>query len=66
MTRVHLHVSHPVNFTSHNTVRNGKTGGGLAFVLHNGTQYNYEGEHNYTLFECVSLKLRTIGKSIRL
>ena len=38
----------------------------MAFVLHNSIQYNYEGEHNFTPFECVSLKLRTIGKSIRL
>ena len=56
----------PINFSSHNTIRNGKTGGGLAFVLHNSIQYNYEGEHNFTSFECASLKLRTIGKSIRL
>ena len=65
MTRVHIHIS-PINFSAHNTVRNGKTGGSLAFVLHNGIQYNYEGENNYTSFKCVSLKLRTIGKSIRL
>ena len=38
----------------------------MAFVLHNGKQYNYDREHNYTSFECVSTKLRTIGKSIRL
>ena len=43
-----------------------KTSGSLAFVLHNGIQYNYEREHNYTSFECVFLKLWTIGKSIRL
>ena len=35
----------PINFSSHNTIRNGKTGGGLASVLHNSIQYNYEGEH---------------------
>ena len=55
----------PINFSSHNTIRNGKTGGGLAFVLHNNIQYNYERDHNFTSFECASLKLRTIGKSIR-
>ena len=27
---------------------------------------NYEGEHNYTSFECASIKLRIVGKSIRL
>ena len=35
-------------------------------MLHNIISYKYEGQHNYTSFECVSLKLRTIGKSIRL
>ena len=59
-------MSPPINFSPHNTIRNDKTGGGLAFVLHNGIQYNYEEEHNYTSFECASLKLRTMGKSIRL
>ena len=38
----------------------------MAFVLHIGIQYNYDGEHNYTSSECASIKLRTIGKSIRL
>ena len=56
----------PINFSSHTTVRNGKIGGNLAFVLHNGIQYNYDGEHNYTSFECATIKLRTIGKSVRL
>ena len=56
----------PINFSSHNTIRNGKTDGGFAFVLHNSIQYNYEGEHNFHSFECASLKLRTIGKRIRL
>ena len=32
----------PINFSSHNTIRNGKTGGGLAFVLHNSIQYYFE------------------------
>ena len=35
-------------------------------MLHNSIRYNYEGEHNFTSFECASLKLTTIGKSIRL
>ena len=35
-------------------------------MLHNSIQYNYEREHNFTLFVCASLKLRTIRKSIRL
>ena len=30
----------PINLSSHNEIRNGKTGGGLAFVLHNNIQYN--------------------------
>ena len=38
----------------------------MAFVLHNSIHHNYKGEHNFTSFECASLKLRTIGKSIRL
>ena len=59
-------MSPPINFSSHNTVRNGKTGGGLAFVLHNCIQYHYEGEHNYTSFECVFLSKAENYRKIRL
>ena len=51
-----------LKLSPHNTIRNGKTDGGLAFVLHNSIQYNYEGEHNFTPFECASLKAENYRK----